>query len=76
MTSQLKEKYMAQNNIYHGIYLVGWFLCDSWEKEDLKSRWQSGAKDLEDLRNHLSNQSAELSIGGFEIHPYILDITL
>ncbi len=76
MTSQLKERYMAQNNIYHGIYLVGWFLCDSWEKKDLKSRWQSGSKDLEDLRNHLTNQSAELSVDGFEIQPYILDVTL
>lgn len=76
MASQLKDRYMAENNIYHSIYLVGWFLCDSWEATDLKSRWNSGAKDFEELQNHLSNQATELSIDGFEIRPYILDITL
>jgi hypothetical protein len=30
--SQLVSDYLRSNGLTHGIYLVGWFVCDAWEK--------------------------------------------
>lgn len=34
--SQLVGGYLRPNGLTHGIYLVGWFVCDAWEKPQNK----------------------------------------
>lgn len=34
--SQLVGDYLRQNGLTHGIYLVGWFVCEAWEKPQNK----------------------------------------
>jgi hypothetical protein len=33
MRTQLVDQYLRQHEVRHGLYLVGWYLCDAWEKE-------------------------------------------
>jgi hypothetical protein len=38
MAGQLLGRYMTENNCSHGLYLIGWFQCDSWDKRDYRSQ--------------------------------------
>jgi len=38
MEKQLLGRYMAKNQCNHGLYLIGWFYCESWDKADQRSR--------------------------------------
>jgi len=45
MQAQLVDRYLKDNQCQHGIYLVGWYLCDQWDDshrqkiETLKLHW-------------------------------------
>ena len=39
ISSQLVEDYLKPHNWTHGIYLVGWFICDRWDS--LRKRQKS-----------------------------------
>ena len=34
MKEQLVNRYLKDNTCQHGIYLVGWFDCEQWDKSD------------------------------------------
>jgi len=36
MKDQLKDRYLRENQCQHGVYLVGWFLCDRWSASDYR----------------------------------------
>lgn len=38
MERQLLDRYMAENQCNYGLYLVGWFYCESWDKDDYRSK--------------------------------------
>ncbi|MCI0619160.1 hypothetical protein L0244_39830 [bacterium] len=75
MHDQLKDRYMVENSIYHGIYLVGWFMCNKWNQEGDNSRWRLSPKDFDELKNFVNEQASTLSVNNFEIRPYLLDVT-
>jgi hypothetical protein len=37
METQFLNRYLKDNDCSHGIYLVGWFLCDAWSKTHPRS---------------------------------------
>jgi len=75
MREQLVDRYLAESDCRHGLYLVGWFLCDAWDNEDYRRsdtpRWP-----LQQAKEHFQEQAAQLSQGGFLIRSFILDAEL
>lgn len=75
MKEQLVDRYLAESDCRHGLYLVGWFLCDAWDNEDYRKgdtpKWP-----LQQAKEHFQEQAAQLSQGGFLVHSFILDAEL
>jgi hypothetical protein len=73
MREQLAEKYLADNICKAGIYLVGWFNCDSWDKND--SRYKKAPKKIskDQAQEKFDKQAAELSKDGYNIKAVVLD---
>lgn len=75
METQLLGKYLKDNDCKHGLYLVGWFNCPQWDKDDSRRR-KAFHHDLESLNTALNAQAVELSGGGCSIRVIILDASL
>ena len=78
LKEQLANQYLTPHGLKHGIYLVGRFFCESWNKIDAdKNRWNKSSqindKELMDL---LNGQSNDLTLEGFDIRVNILDASL
>lgn len=75
MKEQLAERYLAESQCQHGIYLVGWFLCEAWDANDYRKsdtpKWA-----LQEAREHFLQQETEFSQGGLLIRSFVLDATL
>ncbi len=75
MKSQLKDRYLKDNNCTHGIYLIGWFICDCWDKND--SNFKKSQKiSIEEAREWYSAQASELSDSNIHIEAFVLDARL
>jgi hypothetical protein len=75
MKEQLVDRYLAESDCRHGLYLVGWFLCDAWDNEDYRKR-DTPKWPLQQAKEHFQEQAAQLSQGGFLIRSFILDAEL
>ena len=59
METQLRDRYLAGVSSRHGIYLVGWFLCDRWDRSGRRSDGARftvaslGRYHLHDVEHHL-----------------------
>jgi hypothetical protein len=77
MEGQLLERYMNENSCNHGLFLVGWFHCDSWDQRDYRSKRPSKKiteMPIEKVQELLDRQSAELSgRTGKVIRAFVLD---
>lgn len=72
MESQLIGQYMSTDDCRHGIYLIGWFVCDAWS--DRKSQ-SVPTIDLLEAREKFLRQAKELSEKNtFRVETVILDI--
>jgi hypothetical protein len=52
LKSQLVEDYLQKNGWTHGIYVVGWFVCDRWKQQESNlnsARFEDTAKEMDDL---------------------------
>lgn len=75
MREQLKDRYLVQNGLRHGIYLVGRFMCDAWnDKSD--NRLKASPKDDDELMPFLDEQARNLSSEGYDIRAYLLNVKL
>ncbi len=75
MEDQLKNRYLQENGLYYGIYLVGWFMCDKWSRDDDESRWNASSR-VNDLETDLKEQAKRLSVDGYSICPLIINASL
>ncbi len=73
METQLRHKYLRKGGCRHGLYLVGWFNCDKWDKED---RRKPPEITIEEACAQFDRQAAEVSQGGFVIKAFVLDLRL
>lgn len=72
MDTQLAGRYLKETNCRHGLYVVGWFHCDEWDKDDRRRSKPNKricamkAKDaqamFEQQARTLSNQASGLTI--------------
>jgi hypothetical protein len=60
MESQLLDRYLKSNECQHGLYLVGWFVCDEWDSTH-KSKKQVPNLSLDEFIEMLNVQAARLS---------------
>ena len=75
MKSQLKDRYLKDNNCTHGIYLIGWFNCELWDKND--SNYKKSQKiSIETARKKYGTQASELSDANTHIEGFVLDARL
>jgi hypothetical protein len=75
MKSQLVERYLANNDCRHGIYLVFWFLCAAWSRRDSRARNMKFAR-LQILTRFLSRQASRLSTEDRSVKSLVLDGSL
>jgi hypothetical protein len=75
METQLVNRYLKDNDCRHGIYLVGWFLCDAWSKTDSRRRALK-FKTLSELNAYLTEQAHRLSNAGNQIRAAVLDASI
>ena len=72
METQLKDRYMLNNTLKCGIYLVGWFDSPKWHVSDInKKRCQR--RNFEGARTFFTDQAQELSDEQFHIRAVVLD---
>lgn len=75
METQLAERYMHESDCRHGIYLVGWFDCERWDKKD-RRRKAVPPMAITTARTHFVKQAAELSNEGRRIASYVMNTGL
>jgi hypothetical protein len=75
MQEQLVDRYLEESDCQHGLYLVGWFVCDAWDSEDYRQA-RTPKQSLQQAREHFQAQAAELSQGGVLIRSFVLDTAL
>jgi hypothetical protein len=75
MRRQLRDRYMRNNSIRCGVYVVGWYLCPEWsERDGRKARVPEWTAD--EAQSFFKKQAAELSGEGLELGAYVLNLTL
>ena len=75
METQLRDRYLKDNDCSHGIYLVGWYRCPQWDANDRRNT-QNGNSSHEDLNSKLVAQADGLSDENQRIDAFVLDASL
>ena len=70
METQLKDRYLKQNRITNGLYLVGWFYCKLWELPPAK------LSNIKKACDTFEKQAFDLSDDQYEIKAFVLDCSL
>ncbi len=60
MQTQLVDRYLRNNHCQHGLYLVGWFNCDTWDSQDDRKR-RAQHMLIEEAQHRLDDQAVILS---------------
>ncbi len=76
MKTQLADRYLKDNHITsHGLYVVGWYNCDQWDRSDY--RWARCPKStVEEMRNFFDQQARDLTNDDREIRAFVLNTAL
>jgi hypothetical protein len=74
MRDQLVGRYL-KDNIHHGLYLVGWFLCDRWDGVD-RRKGQTPKIDIDEIQKELDQQAQALSVDGVNVRAVVLNTAL
>lgn len=78
MEEQLVNTYLKGSGSRHGLYVVGWYLCDEWNapKDGRKGDCRRLASDRQELQRKLSDEAKRLSQSGLHIEAIVIDATL
>jgi len=75
MMAQLKDRYLKNNRCRVGLYLIGWFNCDKWDRKDY--RCDNAPKySLNEAKIRFENQAVSLCTEDIFIKSYILNLSL
>jgi hypothetical protein len=77
MKTQLVERYLNENALRHGVYLVGWFLCDRWDDCDRRKQATPGMS-IDEAKELFQRQAADLGRQSMElrVEAVVLDVTV
>jgi hypothetical protein len=73
MSKQLHERYMKQQGISHGIYVVAFFDSERWDSSNYKSRHKIGGHSFEELQRSMVDQASGLTDEVFHVTSFVLD---
>ncbi len=74
MQTQLRDRYLRENQCGHGLYLVAWFLCHKWKDESRKRKTPQWT--LEEAQRFFQRQAIDLSRPGEMLRAMVLDTRL
>ena len=60
MENQLLNRYLNKKSYTHGIYLVGWYQCKQWDKEDYRNK-DTPFTTIEEAKDFFNKQADKLS---------------
>ncbi|RJQ55881.1 MAG: hypothetical protein C4526_02590 [Nitrospiraceae bacterium] len=60
MDSQLYERYMKENNMLCGLYVVGWYMCNQWSDQDSR-KGKTPKMTIQELEKELERQATQLN---------------
>jgi hypothetical protein len=75
MQTQLVERYLKENHCQHGLYLVGWFLCDRWDESDYKKA-DTPKLNMDEMQKQLDAQAVELTQQNRRVKALVIDTSL
>jgi hypothetical protein len=78
MEKQLVNRYMKENGLAYGLYLVGWYFCDKWDDSDYRKNLAKKTT-LQELNEYLVMQALDITAKNDfvrKIEPLVLDLTL
>lgn len=77
MKTQLADRYLKRNQSKYGIYVAGWFMCESWDKRDGRVKKSVGRnKTLKEIEKYFAKQADELSQEEISVESFVLDCRL
>jgi hypothetical protein len=75
MQHQLVDRYLAQNDCKHGIFLFAWFLCNTWSREDPRRRQVKFASRSK-AEKYFCAEAERLSKPPLQLKSIVLDATI
>ncbi|MHC5934407.1 hypothetical protein [Nostoc sp.] len=75
MEIQLVNRYLKDNTCQHGLYLIGWFNCEQWDKSDSR-KGKSPKLSIEEAREKFDKQGEQLSQLGVKVKAFVLNTAL
>ncbi|BAZ33929.1 hypothetical protein NIES4074_64430 (plasmid) [Cylindrospermum sp. NIES-4074] len=75
MKIQLVDRYLKDNTCKHGVYLIGWFNCEQWDKSDSR-KGKSPKISINEAREKFDKKAEELSQLGVKVKAFILNTAL
>lgn len=75
MKGQLSDRYLAENQCRHGLYLVGWFLCAQWDADDDRKK-HTPQMTVQEAQQFFDGQATGVSQGDLQIRAVVLDAAL
>ncbi|QSV71741.1 MAG: hypothetical protein HEQ20_14545 [Aphanizomenon flos-aquae KM1D3_PB] len=75
MEKQLVNRYLKDNTCQHGIYLVGCFYCEQWDKSDYR-KGKSLKISIDKAREKFEQQAEQLSQSGVKVKSFVLNTAL
>ena len=75
MQQQLRDRYLADNDCRHGLYIVGWYECLQWDAGDSRRR-STPRMPMADVAAQLAAQAAQLSVDGVTLRSMTVDVRL
>ena len=77
MKDQLIDKYLSGGSSRTGLYVLCWFDCEHWDKEDSRrSKKEQVWVDMDTSRQQLEKQAEENSIESTFVQSIVLDCSL
>ena len=77
LKKQLIDKYMSGQTATAGIFLLGWFGCDSWDRNDNRRTAATAIwSDMDSAIADLQNQAEKEQKSGSTVQPIVIDCTL
>jgi hypothetical protein len=75
MKTQLVDRYLAESQCAYGLYLIGWFNCNQWDREDSR-RNAAPWVEASEMQEKYAAQAVTLSQHGRLIKAFVLDVAL
>jgi hypothetical protein len=75
MERQLVDRYLADNACKYGLYLIGWFDCQQWDRQDSRKN-KTPKMTIDEAKTQFDGQAETLSLSGNVVRAYVMNTAL